>query len=44
MQSQAKNVLGTVLKKCCDSPLTGFNRDGFCHTGPNDHGLHVVCA
>lgn len=24
--------------------MTGFYRDGFCHTGPQDRGLHVVCA
>ena len=38
------NVLGTPLKQCCTSPLTGFERDGFCHTGPHDRGRHVVCA
>ncbi|MBX3747726.1 MAG: DUF2237 domain-containing protein [Verrucomicrobiae bacterium] len=38
------NVLGTPLQSCCHEPLTGFYRDGFCHTGPGDHGLHVVCA
>lgn len=42
--SQAKNVLGTPLKKCCDEPKTGFYRNGFCHTGPEDHGTHVACA
>ncbi len=25
-------------------PLTGYFRDGFCHTGPGDVGLHTVCA
>jgi uncharacterized protein (DUF2237 family) len=25
-------------------PLTGFYRDGTCRTGPQDAGLHVVCA
>lgn len=40
----SKNVLGTSLKKCCSSPLTGFYRDGICQTGPTDHGTHVVCA
>jgi uncharacterized protein len=40
----SKNVLGTSLGKCCDSPKTGFYRDGFCHTGPQDHGTHVACA
>lgn len=44
MSSPAKNVLGTALKKCCDSPRTGFYRDGYCHTGPQDHGTHVACA
>jgi hypothetical protein len=44
MSTQSKNVLGTALKKCCDSPKTGFFRDGFCYTGPKDHGIHVACA
>ncbi|MCS6810667.1 MAG: DUF2237 domain-containing protein, partial [Tepidimonas sp.] len=25
-------------------PLTGYFRDGCCHTGPHDLGRHVVCA
>ncbi len=24
--------------------MTGYYRDGFCHTGPGDVGLHTVCA
>jgi uncharacterized protein (DUF2237 family) len=24
--------------------MTGFYRDGSCHTGPQDFGTHVVCA
>ncbi|MGF1508201.1 MAG: DUF2237 family protein [Myxococcota bacterium] len=40
----AKNVLGTLLQACGHDPLTGFYRDGCCHTGPDDRGLHVVCA
>jgi hypothetical protein len=24
--------------------MTGFYRDGFCRTGADDLGLHVVCA
>ncbi len=24
--------------------MTGFYRDGFCRTGPGDHGLHTVCV
>ena len=23
--------------------MTGFYRDGFCRTGPDDKGLHTVC-
>ena len=40
----AKNVLGNELRICCESPLTGFFRDGCCNTGPDDVGLHLVCA
>ncbi len=32
------NVLGTELKCCCLKPMTGFYRDGFCRTGPEDVG------
>ncbi len=42
--SQATNVLGTPLQPCSFEPLTGFYRDGCCHTGPGDHGLHTVCV
>jgi uncharacterized protein len=38
------NVLGTDLKSCCRDPMTGFYRDGFCRTGPEDVGLHTVCV
>ena len=24
--------------------MTGFYRDGFCRTGPEDVGLHTVCV
>ena len=37
------NVLGGALQSCCFKPLTGFYRDGYCRTGPGDHGLHTVC-
>ncbi len=40
----AKNVLGTNLEECGRDPLTGFYRDGCCNTGPQDSGLHLVCA
>jgi uncharacterized protein (DUF2237 family) len=42
--SDVKNVLGGELKDCSHSPLTGFYRDGCCHTGGDDAGVHVVCA
>jgi uncharacterized protein len=38
------NVLGGKLECCCREPMTGFYRDGYCRTGPRDHGLHTVCA
>jgi uncharacterized protein (DUF2237 family) len=40
----AKNVLGQRLELCCSAPRTGFYRDGFCNTGPQDFGRHIVCA
>ena len=40
----ATNVLGGPLLPCSVAPLTGFFRDGCCNTGPEDRGLHVVCA
>ena len=40
----AKNVLGGNLASCCTDPMTGFLRDGFCHTNKQDIGTHVVCA
>jgi len=39
-----KNVFGEPLKECCTNPLTGFYRDGACNTGPEDVGVHTVCA
>ena len=39
----AKNVLGGPLQPCCKFPMTGFYRDGFCNTGPEDLGRHVIC-
>ena len=42
--SDARNVLGSPLQVCSMSPLTGFVRDGLCHTGPHDLGSHTVCV
>lgn len=41
---RARNVLGGPLLTCSTMPLTGFYRTGCCETGPDDLGLHVVCA
>lgn len=41
---QQYNVLGTPLIGCSTAPMTGFYRDGCCATGPEDRGLHTVCA
>lgn len=38
------NVLGGELEGCGTDPLTGFYRDGVCQTGPEDIGLHTICA
>jgi uncharacterized protein (DUF2237 family) len=42
--SRQRNVLGAPLATCSDQPRTGFFRDGCCNTGPEDRGLHIVCA
>jgi len=41
---EARNVLGGELQPCSVDPLTGFFRNGCCETGPQDLGLHTVCA
>ena len=43
-ESLARNVLGEPLVTCSTQPMTGFFRDGCCHTGPEDIGQHTVCA
>jgi uncharacterized protein len=40
----ARNVLGGPLMACSFDPLTGWFRDGCCHTDEQDHGSHLVCA
>jgi uncharacterized protein (DUF2237 family) len=42
--SRARNVLGGPLQACGAKPAAGFFRNGCCDTGPQDVGLHVVCA
>ena len=38
------NVLGGELEPCSVDPVTGYFRDGYCHTAGTDVGFHVVCA
>ena len=38
------NVYNKPLIACCNDPLTGYFRDGFCRTLAQDTGTHVVCA
>jgi hypothetical protein len=40
----ATNLDGEALAVCSRAPITGFYRDGRCATGPDDRGVHVVCA
>lgn len=40
----SRNVYGETLQTCSESPLTGFYRNGCCDTGPDDAGVHTVCA
>ena len=40
----ALNVLGGPLAACSRTPMTGFFRHGCCNTGPEDRGVHTVCA
>ena len=39
-----KNMLGKKIKVCSKNPMTGFYRDGYCMSGPDDSGTHTVCA
>jgi uncharacterized protein len=44
MKTNQLNVLGTNIQICGTNPKTGYYRDGCCNTGPNDSGIHTVCA
>jgi hypothetical protein len=44
MSRGARNVLGTALVPCSYDPLTGWLRDGCCHTDHHDRGSHLICA
>jgi uncharacterized protein (DUF2237 family) len=43
-RNNARNVLGTPLEICGTDPMTGFYRNGCCDTGPDDAGMHLICA
>ncbi|QPF37002.1 DUF2237 domain-containing protein [Acinetobacter sp. TTH0-4] len=38
------NVLGESLASCCYAPITGYFRNGFCHTATTDLGQHTMCV
>jgi len=42
--SQTRNVFGKPMKICCLEPITGYYRDGFCHFGEDDFGVHGACV
>ena len=44
MSDKQKNVFGETIRTCCENPITGFFRDGFCHTDERDEGIHTVCV
>ena len=44
MPRRSKNIKGYPLAVCSKKPLTGFYRDGYCHTGHDDLGTHTVCS
>ncbi len=39
-----ENVLGEPLKPCCNDPMTGFFRNGFCQFDQRDPGEHTICV
>lgn len=43
-KSEQLNVLNTPLALASIDPMTGFYRNGYCQTGANDTGLHIVAA
>ena len=44
MDTQQFNIFDEPIEECCSNPITGFFRDGFCHTDEMDRGLHIVCS
>ena len=44
MKRESLNIFGEPLMVCSTQPMTGFFRNGCCDTGPEDRGMHTVCA
>ena len=44
IKKESINVFGKKLDSCCDSPKTGFLRDGCCHYHNTDIGMHFICV
>ena len=42
-KNESVNVFGKKLTICCNSPKTGFFRNGLCDTCKEDIGVHTVC-
>lgn len=42
--SHGKNVFGAELQIAGTKPVTGYYRDGFCTSGSDDSGVHVIAA
>jgi uncharacterized protein (DUF2237 family) len=38
------NVFGEPITECSCEPMTGFFRNGKCHTSYEDRGMHTVCV
>ena len=44
LTAEHRNVLWQPLESCGTDPVTGFERDGYCKTWPQDPANHSVCA
>jgi uncharacterized protein (DUF2237 family) len=44
IKAPSLNVLGKKLIECSRDPMTGFFRDGSCHTCREDQGSHTICC
>ena len=39
MVTEQTNLFDEVIEECCSNPITGFFRNGFCHTDELDLSL-----